>query len=285
MADKTKSQITVGSLCWYRDQDGSAKKVQVVEVDRSIIPPKYWVVVDGRKRESEGIRLTLIQPPAQKQPPQDQQQPPPQHQQPPPLPPAQSAPQQPPPAVGGQPPLPQMQPPPQMQQQQWQQLSQWQQQQQQPPQQPPQGGPYGSAMMQVGAHMGVGGSGMEQGQRQNGQLPMQAVGQQPQFQNGQQQQQDPQFMGQPPLGAPAFAGGAGPHALGQLPTHGGPPGMPPWPPHVGQTPGSIPQGMQAAGNPQAQQAGIMPQQNMHPGMQPQHFQVQAPLPGHMGVST
>jgi len=69
MADKTKSQITVGSLCWYRDQDGSAKKVQVVEVDRSIIPPKYWVVVDGRKRESEGIRLTLIQPPAQKQPP------------------------------------------------------------------------------------------------------------------------------------------------------------------------------------------------------------------------
>jgi hypothetical protein len=280
MADKTKSQITVGSLCWYRDQDGSAKKVQVVEVDRSIIPPKYWVVVDGRKRESEGIRLTLIQPPAQKQPPpQDQQQPPPQHQQPPPLPPAQSSPQQPPPGVGGQPPLPQMQPPPQMQQQQWQQLSQWQQ----APQQQPQGGQYGSVLMQVGAHMGVGGSGMEQGQRQNGQLPMQAVGQQPQYQNG-QQQQDPQFMGQPPLGAPAFAGGAGPHALGQPPTQGGPPGMPPWPPHGVQTPVSM-QGMQAAGNPQPLQAGIMPQQNMHPGMQPQQFQVQAPAPGHMGVST
>jgi hypothetical protein len=60
--------------------------------------------------------------------------------------------------------------------------------------------------------------------------------------------------------------------------------MPPWPPHGVQTPLSM-QGMQAAGNPQAPQVGIMSQQNMHPGMQPQQFQVQAPPPGHMGVST
>jgi hypothetical protein len=94
-------------------------------------------------------------------------------------------------------------------------------------------------------------------------------------------------MGQPPPGAPAFAGGAGPQAPGGQLTQGGPPGMPQWPPHGMQAPGSMPQGMQAApSNPQGAQAGMMPQQNIHPGLDHAHqFQGQGPPPGHMGVSS
>lgn len=58
-------QLAVGSLCWYRDHDGSAKKVYIVEVNREVIPPKYYISIDGRKRESESLRLTLISPPQQ----------------------------------------------------------------------------------------------------------------------------------------------------------------------------------------------------------------------------
>ncbi len=53
-------QIEKGSVCWYRDSDGSAKKVEVVSVDRSIIPPSYVITIEGRQRETEGMRLTLI---------------------------------------------------------------------------------------------------------------------------------------------------------------------------------------------------------------------------------
>jgi len=51
--DTPKAQIEKGSLCWYRDTDGSAKKVEVVSVDRSIIPPSYVIRIDGRDRETE----------------------------------------------------------------------------------------------------------------------------------------------------------------------------------------------------------------------------------------
>ena len=53
-------QIEKGSVCWYRDSDGSAKKVEVLSVDRSLIPPSYMISIDGRQHETEGIRLTLI---------------------------------------------------------------------------------------------------------------------------------------------------------------------------------------------------------------------------------
>jgi hypothetical protein len=62
-------QLPVGSLCWYRDHDGSAKKVYIAEVNREVIPPKYYITIDGRKRESESLRLTLISPPQQKSAP------------------------------------------------------------------------------------------------------------------------------------------------------------------------------------------------------------------------
>jgi len=51
--DTPKAQIETGSLCWYRDTDGSAKKVEVVSVDRSMIPPSYVIRIDGRDRETE----------------------------------------------------------------------------------------------------------------------------------------------------------------------------------------------------------------------------------------
>ena len=54
------TKIIAGSLCWFRDLDGSAKKVEVVDVDRSIIPPSYEILVDGKRRKSEGLRLSLI---------------------------------------------------------------------------------------------------------------------------------------------------------------------------------------------------------------------------------
>ena len=54
------TKITAGSLCWFRDLDGSAKRVEVVDVDRSIIPPSYEILVDGKRRKSEGLRLSLI---------------------------------------------------------------------------------------------------------------------------------------------------------------------------------------------------------------------------------
>jgi len=40
-------------MCWYRDSDGSAKKVEVLSVDRAIIPPTYVIRIDGRERETE----------------------------------------------------------------------------------------------------------------------------------------------------------------------------------------------------------------------------------------
>ena len=43
------TKIIAGSLCWFRDLDGSAKKVEVVDVDRSIIPPSYEILVDGKR--------------------------------------------------------------------------------------------------------------------------------------------------------------------------------------------------------------------------------------------
>jgi hypothetical protein len=48
-----KLQIEKGSMCWYRDSDGSAKKVEVLSVDRAIIPPTYVIRIDGRERETE----------------------------------------------------------------------------------------------------------------------------------------------------------------------------------------------------------------------------------------
>ena len=44
----------------YRDSDGSAHRVEVLSVDRSIIPPSYVIGLNGRERETEGIRLTRI---------------------------------------------------------------------------------------------------------------------------------------------------------------------------------------------------------------------------------
>lgn len=55
--DASKMQIEKGSVCWYRDSDGSAKKVEVVSVDRAIIPPSYVIRIDGRERETEVICL------------------------------------------------------------------------------------------------------------------------------------------------------------------------------------------------------------------------------------
>ena len=69
IAAEMAKQLPVGSLCWYRDHDGSAKKVYIAEVNREVIPPKYYITIDGRKRESESLRLTLISPPQQKSAP------------------------------------------------------------------------------------------------------------------------------------------------------------------------------------------------------------------------
>jgi len=46
-------QIEKGSMCWYRDSDGSAKKVEVLSVNRAIFPPTYVIRIDGRERETE----------------------------------------------------------------------------------------------------------------------------------------------------------------------------------------------------------------------------------------
>jgi hypothetical protein len=51
--DAPKMQIEKGSICWYRDSDGSAKKVEVIAVDRAIVPPSYVIRIEGRERETE----------------------------------------------------------------------------------------------------------------------------------------------------------------------------------------------------------------------------------------
>jgi len=56
-----KDSIRLGTICRYKDRDGSYKEVQVVSIDRTLDPPSYCIrLPDGRERETEAYRLEII---------------------------------------------------------------------------------------------------------------------------------------------------------------------------------------------------------------------------------
>eukprot|EP00960_Hanusia_phi_P072747 767869-Hanusia_phi.AAC.4 len=58
---KVKDSIRLGTICRYKDRDGSHKEVQVVAIDRTLDPPSYCIrLPDGRERETEAHRLEII---------------------------------------------------------------------------------------------------------------------------------------------------------------------------------------------------------------------------------
>jgi hypothetical protein len=62
MTGGADARIKEGSVCWYVERDGARRKVEVVAVDRAIVPFSYAVRFDpDTTRETEASRLELCE--------------------------------------------------------------------------------------------------------------------------------------------------------------------------------------------------------------------------------